>query len=365
VWVGWAEIGLGRLDAALRHLDRALTLMRGTGEDFNLPQVLVPQLVALRRIGRLTEATRCCEEIADVAASRGSKELTVLAEAASWWLGTGRNDFATVAAETDTVLAEPVTGWYDAQPLIMMAEAWLFEGDAAGCLAIVEPLGGSGLPKVDVRSRVAGYEMLTRAEMALGRVEAAAAWARLAGELADQQRVPGCQGTALLARAEALTETDPGTAADFAAAALGEFTQAGMAVEAARARLARGTALIAVGDHQQAGAELASAQAGFAACGAPALARLAVRQRRRLAGRARRAGATAGRTGVDGLTSREREVGQLVSEGLTNRQIAQRLHVTAKTIEMHLSKVFAKLGVRSRAGVAGILAHQDGEAGTE
>jgi DNA-binding NarL/FixJ family response regulator len=45
-------------------------------------------------------------------------------------------------------------------------------------------------------------------------------------------------------------------------------------------------------------------------------------------------------------------VAVLVSQGLTNRRIAQRLRVTEKTVEMHLANVFTKLGVYSRTEVA-------------
>ena len=78
-------------------------------------------------------------------------------------------------------------------------------------------------------------------------------------------------------------------------------------------------------------------------------------ERRRLAGRSpRRTGdGTAGQRGVAGLSDRERQVAELVSDGLTNRRIAQRLFVTVKTVEMHLSNIFAKLGASSRVEVAG------------
>lgn len=57
------------------------------------------------------------------------------------------------------------------------------------------------------------------------------------------------------------------------------------------------------------------------------------------------------------LTRRERQVAALVCEGLTNRQIAARLFVTDKTVEMHLSKVFAKLNVANRVGVVRAFQH--------
>jgi non-specific serine/threonine protein kinase len=55
---------------------------------------------------------------------------------------------------------------------------------------------------------------------------------------------------------------------------------------------------------------------------------------------------------TDRLTSREREVAQLVARGLTNRQIASDLHLSERTIENHVSNILRKLGLASRAQVA-------------
>lgn len=52
------------------------------------------------------------------------------------------------------------------------------------------------------------------------------------------------------------------------------------------------------------------------------------------------------------LTDREREVLALVASGATNREIAERLFLSEKTVESHLRNVFAKLGVSSRVAVA-------------
>jgi two-component system response regulator DesR len=48
------------------------------------------------------------------------------------------------------------------------------------------------------------------------------------------------------------------------------------------------------------------------------------------------------------LTCREREVLQLASEGLFNRQIAQALHISESTVENHLTHIYRKLGVGNR-----------------
>jgi DNA-binding NarL/FixJ family response regulator len=67
------------------------------------------------------------------------------------------------------------------------------------------------------------------------------------------------------------------------------------------------------------------------------------------------------------LTERERDILALIGEGLTNRQIGQRLYLAEKTVKNHISRMLAKLGVERRVQAAVIasqaLAHHDGEHG--
>jgi len=53
-------------------------------------------------------------------------------------------------------------------------------------------------------------------------------------------------------------------------------------------------------------------------------------------------------TGADALTASERRIAELATGGLTNRQIAQMLFITARTVEGHLTSVFRKPGIESR-----------------
>jgi DNA-binding CsgD family transcriptional regulator len=57
-------------------------------------------------------------------------------------------------------------------------------------------------------------------------------------------------------------------------------------------------------------------------------------------------------TGVEALTASERRVAELAAQGLTNREIAQALFVTARTVEGHLTRTFQKLDLRSREDLA-------------
>ncbi len=61
-------------------------------------------------------------------------------------------------------------------------------------------------------------------------------------------------------------------------------------------------------------------------------------------------------SGVDALTPSELRVARMAAEGMGNRAIAQALFVTVKTIEVHLGSAYRKLGVPSRAALAGALA---------
>jgi len=62
---------------------------------------------------------------------------------------------------------------------------------------------------------------------------------------------------------------------------------------------------------------------------------------------------------TDGLTEREREVVRLISEGLSNKDIADRLCISSITVRHHLTSIFDKLGVSNRQKLL-IRAHQHG-----
>jgi len=60
-------------------------------------------------------------------------------------------------------------------------------------------------------------------------------------------------------------------------------------------------------------------------------------------------------TGPDSLTPSERRVAELAADGQSNRDIAQALYVTPKTIEVHLTSAYRKLGIARRSGLRAAL----------
>jgi DNA-binding NarL/FixJ family response regulator len=137
------------------------------------------------------------------------------------------------------------------------------------------------------------------------------------------------------------------TALDAAAAA----RDAELPREELETRLVAGRALLAGGERERGLEELQRVAADAALRGADALRGAAAREVRRAGGRL--AATRQGGTGFDALTAREREVADLVIQGRSNKEVAGVLFLSEKTVEHHLSKIYAKLGVRSRAELAG------------
>jgi DNA-binding CsgD family transcriptional regulator len=69
------------------------------------------------------------------------------------------------------------------------------------------------------------------------------------------------------------------------------------------------------------------------------------------------------RAAVPTLTTRQREVAALVADGLPNREIAARLHITERSAESHVERIRMRMGFRSRAQIAAWFVANGGSSG--
>ena len=141
------------------------------------------------------------------------------------------------------------------------------------------------------------------------------------------------------------------TGADTQIAAIECLRGADAKLELARALVDHGSALRRAGERSRSREPLHEGLELATACGATVLAEHARIELRAAGARPRRVA----RSGVDSLTPSERRVATLAAQGLTNAEVAQALFVTVRTVEMHLSAVYRKLEIASRAGLPAAL----------
>jgi DNA-binding CsgD family transcriptional regulator len=188
--------------------------------------------------------------------------------------------------------------------------------------------------------------LLVDVHLAEGRVADAQVVADRLARLAVDHPSHYLRATAALSRGKVCVASEDGAARGCLHDALSLFSLAQMPVELARARLELAKAL-ASDRPQVAINEATSALAAFerlqAARDADAAAALL------------RSWGASGRTGAktrEPLSNREREVLELLGHGLSNPEIATRLFISRKTVEHHVSRILAKLHLRSRAEAA-------------
>jgi DNA-binding NarL/FixJ family response regulator len=154
-----------------------------------------------------------------------------------------------------------------------------------------------------------------------------------------------------------LARGDAHGAAAAAREAAGSADSSASPLLGARARALLGTALGRLGETEEALVELAHAERTLFALGALRDANSAAQELRRLGRRGpRRLQTTSAPGRLEALTAREREVALLVAAGKRNRDVAAALFLSEKTVETHLARIYDKLGVRSRAALATVVA---------
>lgn len=178
--------------------------------------------------------------------------------------------------------------------------------------------------------------------------EAAAVTARLAHR-AERQAHPWASIT--VTRCQAIISL-AGPVADASAAdalqhAAADYDQLGLRFDAARSLLSLGRAQRRLRQWASARQAMEHAITAFDAIGSPGWAQQARTELERVGGRP---------PGAEGeLTQSEQRTAELAAGGMSNKEIAHVLVVTVHTVEVHLSRTYAKLGVRSRVQLAGRL----------
>lgn len=172
---------------------------------------------------------------------------------------------------------------------------------------------------------------------ALGRVDEAWAVARDGLEVAERKAAAGALGHAL----RTIGEIAGAGGLDDLRRSVAVLEASEARLQEARSRVALGSALRRTGQRAEGREQLRIGRELAHRLGAHALTERASAELALAGGRVARIDVT----GVAALTSAERRVCELAASGLRNRDIAQRLFVTTKTVEVHLSRAYRKLGV--------------------
>jgi DNA-binding CsgD family transcriptional regulator len=346
---GEAAFSAGDEVSAAAHLRAAIALARNGGAIGGVPYMSVVLVWTLCRLGELDDAAAVAADAVALAAALGQAGDEAFALAALAWADAQRGDEPACRrnAERADQLGRLLNldGLEGSAPALGLLE--LSQGAQERAIEHLEQAvaeherrGGTGVgtPRALMPLLIEALARAGRredAESRLGPFETAAR---------DSAR-QDAQAAAL--RCRALLASDDEALVMFTEAAV-LHRVAGHPLELARTELCLGERLRRMRRRADARAALRSAEEAFSSAGAAAWARrageelTATGEHRRSAGPAER----------DRLTPQEQQVARLVATGLTNRELASRLFLSEKTIETHLTRIYLKLGVRSRTALA-------------
>jgi DNA-binding NarL/FixJ family response regulator len=371
-YLGWAENYLERYDDAIAHAQRGIAIARATDQGRLLVPMMLVQGYPFEMQGRTADAIAMCETAVEIARMAANPHYLFWALFELGWARyyAGHLDAATAACEESLRVGGRLTG--GTMPSAGGGPGWAlavcrFEaGNPAAMLETMRDLGDEDLGWAIPVEVCFNWEILALAEIALGRPEAADAYAARAQRDAGKLDLHLPAAVAARTRAAVLLATGDATAAArLAETSTAGARAAGARLQAAYSRSLRGRALAAAGDRSTAISELREAERELDACASVRPRDEVRRELRRLGARAEPRGPAAGGSGLASLSKRELEIAGLVTDRLTNHEIAGALFLSEKTIESHVRNIFMKLGVSSRVDVARVMERERREhAGT-
>ena len=222
----------------------------------------------------------------------------------------------------------------DAQPGLALLR--LTQGKSDAALAAIRRVAGETRPSLSRATFLPAYVQIA---LAAGEIEEASSAADELTAIAEVQGSDALRAMSADARGDvALARVEISGALTALREALLRWLTLEAPYEAARTRVLLGRVCTELGDHDGAALELGAARAAFEELGArPDLARLDSMT-----------GSGTSRKTL-GLSPRELEVLRLLATGETNKAIAAALVLSERTVDRHVSNIYAKLGVSSRA----------------
>ncbi|HUA06237.1 MAG TPA: AAA family ATPase [Solirubrobacteraceae bacterium] len=324
---------------------------RDRGLLFAERSIELARAIALLHQGRLGEA---CELAQDLLGSERELQRFHTAEAAAI-LASGLHEQG-VHDETEQIIRAALAATPADEPhglllLEVSARVWLEHGELGESLrAVAEAESLANALGVFNPALVAWQPTAAHCYKAVGQSRRAHALAQDALEVAESFGMP--RAIALALRTKGEIEGPPGDLAHLRAA-LEVIDSSDAELERAKVLLAYGDALHRAGRDEEARGPLREGIGLADRLGAMSISRHGLATLRAAGGRPRRIRMA----GPEALTPAERQVVDLAAAGATNREIAQALVITRKTVEWHLKKAYDKLDIRSRGQLSEVMEH--------
>lgn len=353
--LGVAANAVGAFPLGARLYAEAIAGMRARGPFGSLAQALVGQATSAARLADTRLGVVAAAEARALAVETRQPQWVLTVDAVSAEIHALRG--ATSAARDLAAQAERgflSAGAYPMLALVQLARgaAELADGTFGAAWDALRPIFDPSEAGYHQYVRLWALSHLAEAALLSGRQEELRA---VADELAPMIEESGSPvGHVALAYVRAVTAPD-GTAEELFTQALRE-DPVGWPFERARLRHAWGAWLRRQRRAAEARAPLRAAAEAFDALGAVPWSERALRELRASGERIRRK-----HDARDRLTAQELQIAQLIADGLTNRDIGQRLFVSPRTVSSHLSHIFPKLGITTRGELSRLMTASEGD----